>query len=48
MWRPICLPNYRESALQRVQEDFVMSTVNNAAKFNWQTPVIDPATPCCF
>jgi hypothetical protein len=28
--------------LQLVQEDFVMNTVNNAANFNGQKPVIDP------
>src|SRR5688572_33283557 len=32
----------RIQILQRVQEDFVMNTVNNAANFNGQKPVIDP------
>ena len=32
----------RIEILQRVQEDFVMNTVNNAANFGGQKPVIDP------
>jgi nicotinamidase-related amidase len=32
----------RIDILQHVQEDFVMNTVNNAANFNGQKPVIDP------
>ena len=34
--------NFSNRLLQRVQEDFVMNTVNNAANFNGQKPVIDP------